>query len=339
MPYLLAVYIIVIAAGFIYLNMRLTVEWVAIILFVAALLSGKGLLFLRDWGVFVVVLLAWQLTSGFATMFGFPWHLQEPIAADKLMFGGTVPAVWLQQRLYHPGVLEPWDVLSAVFYLLHFLAPLLAAFLLWMTNRPLFRRFAIAYVVVMLGGFLTYVLYPAVPPWMAGQPLVHLGHQYVVPWKVPASFPGGVHAAWKQAHVYLPGVQNLFSSAAIMGHWYNPYAGTIFFSQLHLHYDPVGAIPSEHIADPVLFFLFLQRQFGRWAYLSLLYIAGILFSITYMGQHYVIDAIIGAAYAAAGYLIVMHLAPAIGRLWRARTNTSPATTSLRPDLEEVWIDD
>jgi hypothetical protein len=338
MPYVLAAYIVLVAAGFIYFNMRLTVEWVAIILFFAALLSGRGLLFLRDWGVFVAVLLAWQLTSGFATRFGFPWHLQEPIAADKLMFGGTVPAVWLQQHLYHPGVVEPWDVIAAVFYLLHFLAPLLAAFLLWMTNRPLFRRFAIAYIVVMLGGFLTYILFPAVPPWMAGSPLVHVGNAYVVPWKVPADFPGGVHAAWAQAHVYLPGVQNLFN--VIMGHWYNPYAGTIFFGSLHMQYDPVGAIPSEHVADPVLFFLFLRCQFGRWANLSLLYILGILFSITYMGQHYVIDAIIGAAYAACGYLIVMHLAPAVSRRLRARSGLAlTPPVPMRPELEEVWIDD
>lgn len=67
MPFILAVYVVAVAATFLYFNMRLTVEWVAIILFVAALLSGRGLLFLRDWGVFIAVLLAWQLTSPLAT--------------------------------------------------------------------------------------------------------------------------------------------------------------------------------------------------------------------------------------------------------------------------------
>jgi membrane-associated phospholipid phosphatase len=92
-----------------------------------------------------------------------------------------------------------------------------------------------------------------------------------------------------------------------------------------MHYDPVGAIPSEHVADPVVFFLFLRRQFGRWAYLSLLYIAGILFSITYMGQHYVIDAIVGAVYASAGYVVVMHAAPAaLSWIRRGRRRREPA---------------
>src|SRR5947209_8346633 len=85
-PYILGVYILGVAAAFLFLNMRLTVEWVAIILFVAAILSGRGLLFLRDWGVFIAVLLAWQVASPLATRFSFPWHLQEMISADKLMF-------------------------------------------------------------------------------------------------------------------------------------------------------------------------------------------------------------------------------------------------------------
>jgi hypothetical protein len=106
MPFTLAVYVLAVAAGFLYFNMRLTVEWVAIILFVAALLSGRALLVVRDWGVFMAVLLAWQLASPLATRFAFPWHVQEMINADKLMFFGTVPAVWLQQHLTHAGNLD-----------------------------------------------------------------------------------------------------------------------------------------------------------------------------------------------------------------------------------------
>src|SRR5947209_1328856 len=131
MPYVLGAYLVLIAGGFLFLNMRLTVEWVAIILFGAALLSGRALLFLRDWGVFIVVLLAWQLTSYLATLFPFPWHLHELINADKLMFSGNVPPQWLQAHLYTPGKLHWWDVMAVSFYMLHFLAPLVAGFVLW----------------------------------------------------------------------------------------------------------------------------------------------------------------------------------------------------------------
>src|SRR5438067_1879891 len=187
MPYMLAVYLAAIPAAFLYLNVRLTVEWVAIILFGAALLSGRGMLFLRDWGAFIVVLLGWQLASPLAVRLGFPWHLQELIDADKLVFAGQVPPLWLQAHLYHPGALGPVDIFAATMYLLHFLAPLLAGFLLWMTNRALFQQFAITFVVVALAGFATYVVYPAVPPWLAAKPLLYVH---------------GVYRVSPQGHVY-----------------------------------------------------------------------------------------------------------------------------------------
>jgi PAP2 superfamily len=334
MPYVLALYVVAIAAGFLFFNMRLTVEWVAIILFGAAILSGRAMLFLRDWGVFIVVLLAWQLTSFLATDFPFPWHLHELIDADRWMFFGNVPPQWLQAHLYTPGTLHWWDVLAVTFYMLHFLAPLAAGFVLWIVNRPLFRKYMITYIVVFLGGFATYILYPAVPPWMAGQPLVQVGNQFHFPWiAAKQGYPGGLHAAWAHAHVYLPHTRNLFGD--IMKNWYNPYNGTIVFGFLHGHYDQVAAIPSEHAAYPMLFFLFLRRQFGKWGYLALIYIVGLLFSITYLGQHYIIDAIVGFSYAGVGYALVMHAWPAVRRRLHEPATRTAARPLPRPGIEEA----
>ncbi|MGI8826110.1 MAG: phosphatase PAP2 family protein [Chloroflexota bacterium] len=326
---LLAVYIACVTAAFLYFNMRLTIEWVALILFVAALVSGRGLLFVRDWGVFIAVLLAWQLTSGLAARFSFPWHLTELISADKAMFAGSVPPLWLQQHLYHPGKLEPWDVFAATMYMLHFLTPLACGFVLWMTNRDLFRKFALAFILVALAGFATYILYPAVPPWMAAQPLVHFHDQYLL--LRDMHLQPGQHVS---SHVYLPGVRNLFNVFA--ANWYNPYHGNIRIGIFKGSYDNVGAIPSEHAAYPMLFFLFLRRQFGRPAYLALVYIAGLLFSITYLGQHYVIDAIVGFAYAFVGYALVMHAYPALhNRVAALLRGDRPAALRARAELEEA----
>lgn len=316
-PFILAGYLVTVVAVFLFFNMRLTVEWMAAILFVAAVLSGRALLFVKDWGVFILVLLAWQVASPLATNFHFPWHLQELITADRFMFFGHVPSVWLQAHLYHPGALEPWDVLAAIMYMLHFVAPLAAGFLLWMTNRALFQRFAIAFVLVAIAGFATYIFYPAVPPWLAAKPLIHVN---------------GIYLQSPHGHVYLPGVRNVFN--VIAGHWYNPYHGYISLGFLHMHYDKVGAVPSEHAAYPMLFFLFLRRQFGWPAYLVLVYIALILFSIAYLGQHYIIDAVVGFAYAIAGYVVVMHLAPAVIR-WLHRSRPVAAPIVPRHELEEA----
>lgn len=337
-PYILAVYFAAVAGLFLYQNMRFNVEWVALVLFGAALLSGRGPLFIRDWGVLFVVLLAWQVTSGLATHFAFPEHLTELIRADRSLFFGHVPSVWLQSHLYHPNRLEPWDVLSACMYMLHFLAPLVAGFLIWMTNRALFRRFAVAFVVVAIAGFATYVLYPADPPWRAALPLVEFhGHYY--------DFHKGmieVGERWiplpagHYPHVYLHGVRNLFDT--VIGRWYNPYHGTIFLPFIQLHYDQIGAMPSEHAAYPMLFYLFLRRQFGRWAHLSLIYIAAVVFSVLYLGQHYFIDILVGFAYGGLGYFLVMNLLPWIRSIPAAPETPRygvPAYATELADLEEA----
>lgn len=335
-PFVLALYVVAVAVTFLYFNMRMTVEWVAIILFVAAILSGRALLFVKDWGVFILVLLTWQLASPLATRFAFPEHLTELIAADKLLFLGKVPPVWLQHHLYTPGRLEPWDVMAATMYMLHFLAPLVAAFILWMSNRELFAKFAIAFVLVAVAGWATYVLYPAVPPWMAAEKLVSIHGRYysAADWQDLRAL-GVAHPYWyvhAHGHVYLHGVKNVFQT--IMSHWYNPYNGTIFFGGLHMSYDQVGAIPSEHAAYPMLFFLFLRRQFGRLAYLALAYLALLIFSIMYLGQHYFVDALVGFAYAVVGYLLVMHVAPALTRLLPRRAGAGSRPVGV-PAVDEA----
>ena len=100
-------------------------------------------------------------------------------------------------------------------------------------------------------------------------------------------------------------------------------------------YDQVAAVPSEHAAYPMLFFLFLRRQFGRWAHLAWIYIGALLFSITYLGQHYVIDALVGFAYAGIGYALVMQVAPALVSRYSARKPVVSKPARPHIELEEA----
>jgi hypothetical protein len=219
-------------------------------------------------------------------------------------------------------------------YMLHFLAALLAGFALWMTNRPLFRKFAITFVLVAVAGFAIYIIYLAVPPWMAAQPLIHVHNLYKVPYVY-------AHGQWipdvTRGQIYLPGVRSLFNVMTSNSSWFNPYHGTIAFGKPHLQYDRVATIPSEHAMYPLLFLLFLRKQFGSIAFLASIYIAALLFSITYMGQHCVVDPVAGFAYALAGYDVVMHGAPALRRRWMTRMHRAlaPAHGLALPELEEV----
>ncbi|MGH2444079.1 MAG: phosphatase PAP2 family protein [Chloroflexota bacterium] len=293
-PYAGGLLVAAIIVLFWYLNIPLTVEWMAVFLGLAAATSGRGRMFLLDWGPFVLALLAWQITAPIATELPFPWHLTDLISADSFIFAGYASPQWLQAHLYHGGTQEPWDVFATTMYMLHFVAPLLAGFLLWIKNRSLFRQYTLAFVLVAVMGYITWIVYPAVPPWMAGERLLHVGHIYV------KSASG---------HIYLPGVHNLFDAFA--RHWYNPYNGQITLGFLHGHVDQVGAMPSEHAAFPFLSFLFLRRQFGKPAYLALLYIAGLTFSVMYLGQHYFVDVLAGFAYATVAYIAAVAGVPAL----------------------------
>src|SRR6185503_15979070 len=76
-------------------------------------------------------------------------HVEPQLEFDRWLFGGTVPSVWLQERLWHgAGAIDWLDWASWLVYLTHFFATL---------------------SVLALLGFATYALFPAVPPWMASE--------------------------------------------------------------------------------------------------------------------------------------------------------------------------
>jgi membrane-associated phospholipid phosphatase len=313
MPLIVVAYIGVFALTFFLLNLRLSVEWVAIALCGAAALTLKFKTFLKDWGVFIAAVVAWQVTDGLALRFNFPWHVQDMVTADRWIFQpvlhGQLPTIWLQQQLFRDHVLSWIDVLSVVVYSLHFLLPLGAGFILWLVNRQLYYRYAVCFVLAAVLGFVTYIVYPAVPPWMAANYASHCVGNLAC-WKVPGN-PAPV----------IPWVYNGWSHA--MQQWLTTSQGNVGFGPFTLGYDQVGAMPSEHVMYPTLVFLFFRRQFGKIGYLMVPYTLLVVFAIVYMGQHYFIDAVVGAAYAVAVYAGVMKLAPWVSGFIRSQEFTNP----------------
>ncbi|GEM_PF-2680992 len=343
---LAGLYVFVFAVTFFAVNIRLSVEWVALTLIGCALVTGRGVRFLKDWAVFLIVLVAWQVTDGLASTFKFPLHIRAMIDADKVIFypalHGQNATVWLQQHLFDPYNVNWIDVMGVIFYSLHFLLPLGAGFVLWLVNRQNYYRYAIAFVMAAIMGFITYVLYPAVPPWMAVMhcPSVHgwacTAHnnwQHFLPWFFTYPNPAVTQPLLNSGHTTLPSVMSLSHWAPgvhdvwnfTMQGWISKNNGNVGFGPFHMGFDQVGAIPSEHAMYPTLIFLFFRRQFGRIAYLMIPYIAALTFSIVYMGQHYFIDAVVGALYAGFVYAMVMHVAPwAWRRLRPAHAEPAPS---------------
>jgi hypothetical protein len=233
-----------------------------IVLLVPVLFIRRARRFLMDWLPFLLLLYSYEFLRGLAGKVG-QVHYLVALRSDALVFG-TPPSVTLQQHFYHEGSLAPYDYLAAVLYLLHFVVPLSFAFLLWLRSSEQFSRFTGAFLLLSYAALVTFVLFPAAPPWLAAQD-GYLPHVRELVGAVLSAFP---------QRLQLPSVYQLIDP------------------------NQVAAIPSLHAAYPFLIFLFAWRFFGRKALLLAPYVLGVWLAVVYMGEHYVFDVAVGAVYAA-----------------------------------------
>ena len=216
-----------------------------------------------DWLPFYLLLTVYDMIRGSATKWLMP-HAIPQIRIDEWLFGGTAPTVTLQHALYTPGVAHPWDYAAFGVYMTHFVVPFVIAGVLWKFAHDRFRRYAALLLGLTFAALVTYVLYPALPPWLASQ---------------TGSLPPTakiIDEVW--AHLRLSNGATVFSAT---GHFA----------------DPVAAVPSLHAAYPVLIMLFFWKSAGRWRWLLLLYPLAMAFTLVYTGEHYVIDVLLGWLYA------------------------------------------
>jgi hypothetical protein len=252
-----------------------------VVLLVPVLFVRRARSFVLDWSPFLLLLFSYEFLRGLAGKVG-QVHYFVAMHFDQLLFG-TTPSVWLQQRFAHSAP-APYDYVAAVLYLMHFVAPLSFAFLLWMRSREEFARFTSSFLVLSYAALATFVVFPAAPPWLASQqgylPEVH--EQVGV---VLSAFP---------SHFNLPTVYQLFDP------------------------NQVAAIPSLHAAYPLLLFLFAWRFFGLRALVLAPYVLGVWLAVIYMGEHYVFDVGVGALYSVTAFVLTDHV------LLRLRRTRLPA---------------
>ena len=272
-------YIALLSGLMIVRGVSLTPDVLLIGLGLAAILLGRGRLFLRDWIPFIGLFFAYELMRGYADNFGATVHVEDVLALERLLFLGYVPTQVLQQWLHPPTGIDPWAVLGTVFYFLHFPLPLAVAFFLWLRRRRVFYDYVAALIVLSMAGFVTYLLLPVAPPWWAAERGLLPGVEYL-----------------KEQ-----GFEDLARAFGFEGRYLFSY--TIY----QINPNQVAAVPSLHAAYPFLAFLFATRTFGRRVGgLMLLYSVCVWFAIVYIADHYVVDIVAGLAYAAAAYWAVIH---------------------------------
>ena len=148
-------YVVLVAAAFLITNSRLTIEWVAVILFVAAILSGRALLLVQNSGSTHPrpAGLAADVAAGDQIFISVAPHGTDQ-RGQIALFRQRSPAMAAGSPLSPGKSRVRWQYLAASFYLMHFMTPLAAGFLLWMANRELlFQKYMITYVIVFITNF------------------------------------------------------------------------------------------------------------------------------------------------------------------------------------------
>jgi hypothetical protein len=249
-----------------------------------ALYTNRGGRFMRDWVPVLVGLLAYAATVSAVPSFGLEVHYRPQIDADRVLGLGTLPTTWLQEHLYH-GHTGPLEAFSVAMYVSHFIAPLVLAFAIWAFWRGRgFSDLLFGLLAVSILANITFLLAPTAPPWLAAE------------------------------HGLIPDVQPIIKNALF----------DLDLNSLALHkgdasrYNVVAAVPSLHVAWPIICLLVIRKHrlpvwlFAAQAALTL----GVVFAIVYTGEHYLVDAIIGAVYALVAWWLVQW---AVGARQRARS--------------------
>jgi membrane-associated phospholipid phosphatase len=251
----------------------------------------RGLVF--DWLPFVGILFVYDIARGGADNLGIAPHTTTAIDVDRTLFGSPIPTVWLQNHLYHPFAVRWYDYGVFGVYMTHFFATVVAAALLWRYAYPEFRRFRTLVLAVTALGFLTYVLFPATPPWLAAQ----------------------------QGH--LPYIHRVVGE--MWNHTDGLYPAAGLFENGNGYVNEVAAVPSLHAAFTMLILIFFWARANWWQRVLLVaYPLAMAFTLVYGGEHYVADVLLGWIYAVVTYVAVGAIDGAVARRRAGRVVSDPA---------------
>lgn len=207
-------------------------------------------------------------------------HVQEPYDFDLRFFGiptesGVLtPNQWFELHT-HPAL----DLLTGFFYLafIPIFVSIAAYLFFWVSRTGTAKlpaeRFKIlvpqvmwAFYFVNVLGYLTYLIYPAAPPWYVA--LHGLGPAIL---NTPANAAGCLRF-------------DALLGADLFANFYGRSANVF------------GAIPSLHVAYPFQAAYFAFRM-GATRKFSLFFYLIMSFSAVYLNHHYVLDVLIGSLYA------------------------------------------
>ncbi len=138
--------------------------------FLLALLTGRGRLFLRDWLPLVGVAALFVVLRQLAAASPFPHQGASVAALESRLFRGVSPPTWLQERLYQPGSPGPLEYLATAVHASYFFGFVAVGLGIWLVRRERFAHYPPWLLALTFAfGLLGYVLFPTEPPWLGAR--------------------------------------------------------------------------------------------------------------------------------------------------------------------------
>jgi membrane-associated phospholipid phosphatase len=197
-------------------------------------------------------------------------HITYPIVADRIIGLGQLPSTRLQRRLARTGPDGPqWRTLDRVLVWAHwswFAVPHGTLLFILLRHPQRFPRAAVLTYAVFDLGATVYWLAPTAPPWYAaGAREDRAGEEQLEVRRMMVEY--GEHF-WRDG----------------WGSLYSVFGG-----------NPLAAMPSLHFATSLMAALLLAEVGPLAGALGAAYAATLGFALVYLGEHYVVDLLAGAA--------------------------------------------
>lgn len=207
-------------------------------------------------------------------------HVADLYAADVAWFGVDNQALpnWFQAHTHWLA-----DLICGFAYLTYLLESFIFAAILFFKDKALLKRLAWAFALANLMGLITYVAYPAAPPW------------YVADY--------GLGPAIADA---LPSAAGALRFDALFGI-------TVFEQMYSRNANVFGAMPSLHCAYPTVCALVAAKIGPKWWVPAVTFAVLMAISAVYLGHHYVLDVIAGVVYGFVAFGVTVAV-----QTWRKR---------------------
>ncbi|HEX6032715.1 MAG TPA: phosphatase PAP2 family protein, partial [Tepidiformaceae bacterium] len=194
---------------------------------------------------------------------------------DEFIFFGTNPVGALQDRFFTPADVSWLDWAAVLVHWSFFIIPHAVAVAIFVWRRPQFPRYALVVAGTMWLGLVLFYLVPTAPPWLVAS---------------TGESP------------------NVFRVMDFVGGQVDPETYKEFYATLG-EPNSVAAMPSIHEGVIFAMFLWAFTYERRLSPLFLAYAVVTGISLVFLGEHYVIDLLVGAAAASLCWYVVLRYSP------------------------------